>query len=597
LQKIVAAFIYVLPLITNQNKVYFLIKTNHFLFMKKKLLLSLTLLCLAFVASAQRTTTLFQKTYKITATDTTAFVNFEKVAKATDGGYAFLGYYQTRKNMGDMCVVRTDSLGTVLWSANFTTDTTEVAAGISQAPDGGFVVSGYNYLPNGGQMILAKIDANGVVKWVTQFGGSAEDEAQGVAVLNSGDILVVGISYDASINPSGYAILTKKDGNPENGKLVKFGNAAAPFYSADKTADGGAIASCQAGNLFQPTSFDPALVKFNALGNVVWGRRYATQGTQLYPLVRQTRDAGFILVGQQGVTQPNGQVVVSSFAIKTNSVGDTLWCRSFRHETDKFHRAFSISEVNDGYIISGNIKLGYLDSVKFKTAQGLDTTITQDHEDPYAMKIDQAGVFKWAKIYGDSARLSRCNASTEAADGGFTLVGEAYGFLPSNRFGVGYVIHADRDGNMGTGSTCRAKNVNFNVSTFTIRDSTNVTSSEFGEQRGSTLRQEVITVVKSDVCTGRGLNTDIADYRLPDNAVKIYPNPVNTQLFVEIDPNTEGSLSTATIQIFDAMGRLILSQKTSNDTLQIDVANFAHGIYVLKVEKGGKYLAKKFIVE
>jgi Secretion system C-terminal sorting domain len=563
----------------------------------KKILLSSFMLFIVSFASAQRTTTLFQKIYKITSTDTTGYVSFEKVTKTTDGGYAFLGNYNTRKNLGDMCVIRTDSLGNMLWSVNFNSDTTEVAEGINQTPDGGFVVSGYNILPSGGQMILAKIDANGVVKWVNQFGGSLYDEAKDAAVLNSGDILVVGNSDDGTINTPGYAILTKKDGSPENGKIVKFGGASAQFFSVDKTVDGGAIAAAMAGSFFQTTGLDPALVKFNAFGNVVWGKRYATPGSQLYPLVRHTRDAGFILVGQQGVTQPNGQVAVSSFVIKTNSVGDTLWCRSFRHETDKFHRAFSIAEVNDGYIISGNIKLGYLDSIRIKTSQGVDSIITLDHEDPYAMKIDPTGVFKWAKYYGDTARLSRSLASTDAADGGFTLAGESFGYGNANRFGVGYVIHADKDGNMGTGSTCRARNLNFNVSTFRIKDSTNVVSVDYGEQRVSTIRREAITVVTTNICTGTGLNTDVADYHLPDNAVKIYPNPVNTQLLVEIDQNTEGSSSTANVTIFDATGRLIQAQKNVNDVLRVDVSAYARGIYILKVEKGGKYLVKKFIVE
>jgi hypothetical protein len=587
---------YFLLNLANQNKIHFLIKTTYFKIMKKILLSTFMLFIVSF-AFAQRTTTLFQKTYKIAASDTTAFLLFEDVIKTTDGGYAFLGYYQTRKNLGDMCVIRTDSLGTVVWSVNFTSDTTESAEGIRQTPDGGFVVSGYNDLPNGGQMILAKIDANGVLKWVTQFGGSDADEAKDVAVLSSGDILVVGISYDASINPRGYAILTKKDGSPENGKIVKFGDAAAPFYSVDKTADGGAIAACMAGNFFNVTGLDPALVKFNALGNVVWGKRYATAGSQLYPLVRQTRDAGFVLVGQQGVTQPNGQVVVSSFVIKTNSVGDTLWCRAYRHETDKFHRAFSIAEVNDGYIISGNMKPGYVDSIRTKTSQGLDTIITLDHEAAYAMKIDQGGVFKWAKYYGDSTRISRSSSSTEAADGGFTLAGETFGFGNANRFGVGYAIHADKDGNMGSGSSCKVNNFNFNVSTFRIKDSTNVVSFENGEQRVSTIRQEAITVVRTNICSGTGLNTDVADYHLPENAVKIYPNPVNTQLSIEIAQNTEGSPSTANVTIFDATGRLIQTRKNVGDALQIDVSTYAHGIYMLKVEREGKYLIKKFIVE
>jgi hypothetical protein len=557
---------------------------------------------IASFAFAQRTTTLFQKTYKISSLDTTSILSLTKVVAATDGGYAFLGNYESRTNKGDMCVIRTDSLGSILWTTNLTSDTTEAATGINQTPDGGFVVSGFNILPNGGgQMILAKIDANGVIKWINEFGGSAYDEARDAAVLSSGDIFVVGTSSDGSIIEPGYAILAKKDGNPENGKLVRFSGVSASFYSVDKTTDGGAIAAARAGIII---NFDAALVKFNSLGNVVWGKRYATPGSQLTPIVRQTRDGGYILAGQQGVTQPNGQVVISSYAIKTNALGDTLWCKAFRHETDKWHRAYTISEATDGYIISGNIKLGYSDTVRYRSSQGIDTFYLQDHEDPYALKIDQTGAFKWAKAYGDSTRVSRCLSGTLAADGGFTLSGETYGFGSANKYGAGYVIHADKDGSLGTGSTCRVKNLIFNVSTFRVIDSSLVSSVDYGEQKVSTIRKEAITVVRTNICTGTGLNTDVADYHLPDNAVKIYPNPVNTQLSVEIDEEviarneaTSGSSSTANVTIFDATGRLIEAQKNVNDALKIDVSAYAHGIYILKVERGGKYLVKKFIVE
>ncbi len=531
------------------------------------------------------------------STDSISSLSFADVARTSDGGYAFLGNYTTRRNAGDMCVIRTDSLGTVLWSVNFNSDTTEAAEGIRQTPDGGFVVSGWNVLPDGtGEMLLAKISASGAIQWSTQFGGTDIDEARDAAVLNSGDILVVGASYEG-FNGRGYAILTRSNGSPENGQIVKFGNAAVPFFSVDKTNDGGAIAAGMAGDFFQASRLDPALVKFNATGNVVWGKRYATAGTQLYPLVRQTRDGGFMLVGQQGVTQPNGEVIVSSFAIKTNAMGDTLWCRAFRHETDKFHRGYSVADVGDGYIISGNIKPGYNDSVRTKTAGGLDTVIVQEHEAPYAMKVDLNGVFKWAKYYGDSARISRGISSVLAADGGVMLAGEAFGYVPSNRFGVGYAIHIDKEGNMGTGSSCKVKSFNFTVSPFTVKDSTNVVFVEGGDERTSNLRREAITVVKSDICLGIGLNTDIADYHLLKNTVKIYPNPVLSQLFIDIEPNTEGVDSASHLTIFDAMGRLVQAQHNINEAARIDVSTFAKGIYMLKVEKGGKYLVKKFIVE
>ncbi len=565
--------------------------------MIKRLLLSTVMLLIAFFASAQRTTTLFQKTYKITSTDTTASMAFADVTKTSDGGYAFLGNYQTRKNLGDMCVVRTDSLGTVAWSVNFNTDTLEAAEGIRQTPDGGFVVSGWNDLPNGnGEMLLAKISSTGAIQWSAQFGGSDIDEARDVAVLNNGDILVVGGSFEGATN-RGYAILTKANGVPDNGQIVKFGVAPAPFYGIDKTADGGAIAASMVGNFFQPTGLDAGIVKFNALGNVVWGRRYATAGSQLYPTVRQTRDLGYLVVGQQGVTQPNGQVLVSSFAIKTNANGDTLWCRAFRPDGDKFHRAYSVADVGDGYVIAGVTKPGYFDTIPTKTASGRDTLIVLEHEAPYAMKLDPTGAFKWAKYYGDSTRISRCFATAVGADGGLMLAGETFGFGTGNRLGVGYAIHTDREGNVGTGASCKVKMFNFTSFAFRITDSTNVSAVEGGDELPSKVRREVITVVKSDICSGTGLNTDVADYRLPENAVKTYPNPVNMRLFVEIDKNTEGSNGVSTLQIFDAVGRLMQTLRTENDVLSVDVSGFARGIYVVKVVIGNKYLTKKFVVE
>jgi hypothetical protein len=574
---------------------YSLIKTNHFKMMKKKLLLSLTLLSFAFFASAQRTTTLFQKTYKVN-TDSTS-LSFQSVARAADGGYALFGNNDNQLNLGDVCLIRTDSLGNVNWSINFNTDTTEAATGIRQTPDGGFIMCGWNSPPRDytkGEMLLLKVDAAGALKWSTQFGGADIDEAGDVAVLNSGDIVVAGRSPETlGGSYSAYFLLTRSTGSPENGQFVRFGNAPASFNSIDKTADGGAIASGYAGSLFQPSTFDPMLVKFNAQGAVVWGKRYATAGTQFNSIVRQTKDLGYITIGQQAVTQPNGSIPQTFYVIKTNSLGDTLWCKAY--DTGKFEFARSVADVGDGYIISGYTVIA-IDTVKYRTPQGRDSFYLSDRQNAFAMKIDQAGVFKWAKLYGDSLKKGFLYGSVDAADGGATLVGETYAY--GNTFGAGFMVHIDKEGNIGAGTGCQIRNIALTTTTFKIKDSTNVVVIESGDEKASNLRRQVMTVIKSDICSGTGLFTsDVADNRLPDNAVKIYPNPVNAQLFVEIDKNTEGSSLAANLTIFDATGRQILTQKNVNDALQIDVSNYARGIYILKVERGGKYLTKKFIVE
>ena len=579
--------------------------------MKKNLLLSVVMLFIAFCASAQRTATLFQKTYKITSTDTTTSLSVSSIARANDGGYALLGTRSTAVS-SDMCVIRTDSLGSILWSVNLNTDTTEAAESIRSTPDGGFVVSGWNDLPpNGlGEMLLAKIDASGNIKWSTQFGGAEIDEAKDVAVLNSGDIMVVGRSYEGFV-ARGYSILTRTDGTPENGQVIRFGRVDCPLTSIERTTDGGSIAAGYPGNLFQRPGFDAGLIKFNAQGNVVWGRRYAAAGQQLKPIARQTCDGGYIITGRYSISQPND--ILGCFAIKTNAVGDTLWCkyyvpnRNIQRGLDTLPYASSLVEVNDGYIISGYMSPnGVFDTVRYKTAQGRDTFYLQDRNHPFAMKIDQSGAFKWAKYYGDTVGISRFQSSVAAVDGGLTFGGETYSFASANRRGVGYMVHTDKDGNIGAGAgNCKVRNLTFSAFNFTITDSTNVVVVEGGDELRSNLRRESMVVAKTDICSAVGLKTDVAaclkidvaDYRLPENAVKIYPNPVSSQLFVEIDKNTEGANAIAKLTVFDAMGRLIQAQQTVNEAVSLDVSAFAKGIYMLKVERGGKYLVKKFIVE
>ncbi|MFZ4545103.1 MAG: T9SS type A sorting domain-containing protein, partial [Saprospiraceae bacterium] len=80
------------------------------------------------------------------------------------------------------------------------------------------------------------------------------------------------------------------------------------------------------------------------------------------------------------------------------------------------------------------------------------------------------------------------------------------------------------------------------------------------------------------------VNTVDSDYFAD---LKIYPNPVNEKLQIEI----QSEVSTA--QIFDITGREIL---TVQNTKQIDVSNLRNGTYLLKIfDTNGKYMVRKFI--
>ncbi len=90
------------------------------------------------------------------------------------------------------------------------------------------------------------------------------------------------------------------------------------------------------------------------------------------------------------------------------------------------------------------------------------------------------------------------------------------------------------------------------------------------------------------------------DISLPSNeiyenlAFTISPNPTNQTLFVKLEAQNDYKSS---IQIIDILGNTLKWISLENgDVKQIDVSDFASGIYFLKVQMGNKVGVKKFVV-
>ena len=70
--------------------------------------------------------------------------------------------------------------------------------------------------------------------------------------------------------------------------------------------------------------------------------------------------------------------------------------------------------------------------------------------------------------------------------------------------------------------------------------------------------------------------------------VKLFPNPVSTNLNIEIAGNSDA----IALDLFDVSGKLVLQKNVSNEAITLNVKNLPQGIYFLKVsssEKTGTY--------
>jgi len=167
-----------------------------------------------------------------------------------DGGAIITGRFDSTVTFGetdpltslggsDICVVKYDADGNVLWASQAGGTESDAGNGIAALPDGGAVVAGrlQRVVGTGGidDVFVARYNAGGTQVWARQDGGSDFDMGYAVAALADGSAIVTG-----------------------------------QFQSADAMFGGIPLTPAGAGPAY---SRDIFVAKYDADGNVIWARR------------------------------------------------------------------------------------------------------------------------------------------------------------------------------------------------------------------------------------------------------------------------------------------------------------------------------------
>jgi hypothetical protein len=183
-----------------------------------------------------------------------------------------------------------------------------------------------------------------------------------------------------------------------------FGGASSDrAYSIQQTNDGGYIIAGYTAS-FGAGGYDFYLVKIDSEGNTLWTRTYGGSEWDIARCVRQTDDGGFIVAGE---TASFGAGHNDCYLVKTDSVGDTLWTRTYGlapYNED----AYSVQQTDDGgYILAGTFQYDYV-------GRGLT--------DFYLIKTDSSGNTEWEENYG-GASYDRAYSVQQTSDGGYITAG------------------------------------------------------------------------------------------------------------------------------------------------------------------------------
>jgi hypothetical protein len=245
--------------------------------------------------------------------------------------------------------------------------------------------------------------------WTKTYGGVGEEYGHCVEQTSDGGYIVTGSTSSSGAGASDVWLI-KTDSSGDTLWTRTYGGIKDDeAYSVRQTQDGGYV---MVGRSFSRDSCgDVYLVKTNTLGDTLWTRSFGWTEYDCGDCVQQTEDGGYIITGN---TWPVSEGKRNLLLIKTDSLGDTLWTRIYGG--DKCEHGYSVEETLDG----GYIVTGYT----FSFSAGAT--------DVWLVKTDSSGDTTWTRSYGGSGSEGG-EAVRQAEDGGYIVAGYAYPSGASDR--------------------------------------------------------------------------------------------------------------------------------------------------------------------
>lgn len=344
------------------------------------------------------------------------------IQQTADGGYIVAGL--TNSTDGDITVnhgdydcwiVKLNATGTIQWQKTFGGSLEDVALGIQQTTDGGYIVAGYTKSTDGDVTVnhgdfdywIIKLNATGTIQWQKALGGTGQDHATCIQQTADGGYIVAGSSnsYDGDVaeNLGSYDFWVVKlnaIGAIQWQKALG-GSYIDEAQSIQQTADGGYIV---AGNTDSADgdvsgyhgSYDYWVVKLNAIGTIQWQKTLGGSSDDVATCLQQTTDGGYIVAGWTYST--DGDVIRNNWdyyyvgydywIVKLSATGTIQWQTALGGSDDD--DAFSIQQTTDGgYIVAG--MSNSTDANFFENNGSYDYWIVKLETDPLSTSSFQQG--------------------------------------------------------------------------------------------------------------------------------------------------------------------------------------------------------------
>lgn len=486
-------------------------------------------------------------------------------------------------------------------------------------------------------IFISKLDANGNFMWAKNIGDTLNDVANALNIDYAGDICITGYfngTVDFDPGPASNSLTAFSNGDIFILKLDPNGNFLWVRGMGDIGFDyGNSITSDNAGNIYttgmfmatvdfdgspgifsitsKDSSQDVFVLKLSGSGGFLWAKKMGDKNTDRASSITLDNSGNICLVGyfwtftdldpgpSTYTVNSNGSNASDIFVLKLDNNGIFTWGKTFRGLG--FDQGYSI--VADA---SGNIYTsGYFEGTNdFDPGPATYNLTSAGSTRAFITKLDAAGNFVWAKDMGGNS-MGFALALDQAKN--VYLTGQFYGpadfdpsssvfNLPSAGNTDAFILKLDSTGsfvwakNLGGPSGDTGYGIKVDAAGNVYTTGSFYGTADFDQEAG----------VFNLTCAG---NIDIFTHKMSQNInnvqsfefslnqINIFPNPASDKIYFN---GEQLSKEKTEVIITNQLGQIVLKQSYSNE---IDISNFAKGIYFLSVQNELKHRAFKIIKE
>ena len=328
------------------------------------------------------------------------------------------------------------------WEKSYGGSWYETGYSVDETTDGGIVVAGFNWSTDGDVVghhgsvsepdgWVLKLDADGDTIWTRSLGGTRGEYANMIRETSDLGFIVAGQakSIDGDVWDHHGQVwyydvwLVKLDANGDTMWTKSYGGTDDDYaYAIDEDVNGGFMVGGTSISTDEDVwdnnggSFDFWIVKTNSMGDSVWTRSFGGTGSDYCEGIKATDDGGCIAVGWTYST--DGDVTGNhggrdAWVIKVDSSGNLEWQKALGGSNWDY--AHNVAIASDGnYIIGGT-----------SDSQDGDVWDNNGWYDYWLVKLNTTGDTLWTRSYGGTGD-DYLRSMQKTCDDGYIMVGSSY---------------------------------------------------------------------------------------------------------------------------------------------------------------------------